>query len=193
MSDKTAEIELLLPFYVNGTLSAAENLQVEQALAAKPELADEVLFLQQLQQNIKEQPQKENSPGEMGLQRLQHHLKHHKTVKTNVNTWRYAAIAASLLLLVQTTVTLISPTPDIFIPAGDGLSGADKAELIINVTFSPTATEAEIRALLIRLDATIIDGPSALGLYRIAPGMAASKALEALKSEPIIESAHIVK
>ena len=37
----------------------------------------------------------------------------------------------------------------------------------LQVVFTPDATEAEIRTLLFEAGATIVDGPSALGVYRL--------------------------
>ncbi|MEM1307556.1 MAG: hypothetical protein AAGG99_08530, partial [Pseudomonadota bacterium] len=51
-------------------------------------------------------------------------------------------------------------------------SGQDSAvidtSLTLRVAFAGSATEADIRALLLDLNLVIIDGPSAIGLYTLA-------------------------
>ncbi len=68
------EVELLLPFYLNGTLDESEKQQVEQAFENHPALEEELNFLRELKTEVQAMPMANNSPGEMGLKRLQRQL-----------------------------------------------------------------------------------------------------------------------
>jgi len=61
---------------------------------------------------------------------------------------------------------------------------------VLRVPFAPSATEAEIRALLGEIGARVSDGPSAVGLWDLA--FADEKALSAgrsrLEQAPTVES-----
>ena len=64
-----AELDLLLPWYVNGSLTGEELEAVEAYLAQSAKARDEVALLTALRQQVKDE-KIENSPGELGLQRL---------------------------------------------------------------------------------------------------------------------------
>ena len=51
---------------------------------------------------------------------------------------------------------------DVYVPATGTTEGA------VIVAFAPDATEAQIRALLQEIGATVTDGPSALGLWTLS-------------------------
>lgn len=168
--EKKQNIEFLLPFYLNETLQGEEKMAVEQALAEDESLRDELLFLQKLQGHL-QQPSQSNSPGELGLKRLQRSIKQQSTPpEQSVNRWRIATIAACLMLVVQTTNN-ISQT-DTYQTAGGKAEIQYKGQLM-SVTFAPDATEQSIRKLLMEANASIVDGPSALGIYYLlVPGNA---------------------
>ena len=71
-------------------------------------------------------------------------------------------------------------------------TGGAEADRVLQVTFRPDATEASIRALLLDVAAVLVDGPSAIGVYRIAFATpeARGAGLEALRAHgDVIESA----
>lgn len=68
------ELMKLLPFYVNQTLDPSERNSVENYLQRSDEARKEVVYLKQLRQSLKQQPQA-TSPGELGLKRLQREIK----------------------------------------------------------------------------------------------------------------------
>lgn len=72
LSDR--ELMKLLPFYVNLTLDQSEQTSVENYLERSEEARKEVVYLKQLRQSLKQQPQA-TSPGELGLKRLQRDIK----------------------------------------------------------------------------------------------------------------------
>src|SRR3546814_20830111 len=66
---KDEALDLLLPWYVNGTLADDELRQVEAYLARSSHARDEVELLRALRQQVKDE-QIEANPGALGLQRL---------------------------------------------------------------------------------------------------------------------------
>lgn len=163
------DIELLLPFYVNNTLNEDEVKQVEQALGKHPNLREELSYLQVLQKQVRQQ-EYENSPGELGLKRLQKEQRLNKDhqqleiVSKAKNRWKYGAIAASIMLVAVTVIDM--GKNDTYRAAG-GSAIVQHNGIVASVTFSPNVTEQQIRKLLLDTNVFIIDGPSALGVYRL--------------------------
>lgn len=174
------EIEQLLPFYVNGTLSRAEQERVEGALLANPELREELDILSKLQTEMKAM-ELAQSPGELGLKRLQKSFRTETSVDTSKNTaandnsvkvgWKFAAVAACLLLVVQTLVFVPEWNEDRDLISAGG-SVIQPHGRLYSVTFAPDAREEDIRALMLSINGRFVDGPSALGVYRLSvPGV----------------------
>ncbi|WP_169567218.1 anti-sigma factor family protein [Sneathiella limimaris] len=177
------EIEQLLPFYVNGTLSDAERKEVEAALETSPELQEEVKMLKALRTEM-QAIELESSPGELGLKRLQKSLAAETgpsefaelTGAANDNVvrwgWKAAAVAACLLLAVQSFFMVQqSNLSDEDLVAASGKQVIAVQGPIYSVTFVPTAKEEDIRALLLSVNGRIINGPSAIGVYQVSiPG-----------------------
>lgn len=194
-STEQKEIELLLPFYVNGTLDDAENKLVKEAIASNKDLQQELVFLQSLQSQL--QQQQEQSPGELGLKRLQRMLQkeqtnnetHHQKDNTAANTdrWKIAAIAACLMLVVQTATNFESDS-DVYMAAGGNTLVQHKGE-IVSITFTPDVSEQQIRSLLLETNVFIVDGPSALGIYRLSVSNNVDATINKLKARTdLIES-----
>ena len=161
------QIQQALPWYVNGTLDEEQRRVIEAALAEDSEdareLADELAFLKQLRQHIKQQVAAA-SPGETGLHRLRRELRR-ESAATSARWWKPVAIAASMLLVVQTGYMLMP------VDTGSGitpLSGSQYTAPVLQIQFRDDAANAAIQSLLLAEQARIIDGPSASGLYRIA-------------------------
>ena len=173
--ERDAELDQLLPWYVNGTLSDDERARVETYLAASAGAREEVELLRRLRDHVKES-QPAQSPGELGLKRLQREIAaERKPASTPAQAapaggspgwWRPAAIAAALVIAIQGALLFQTwqggGVVDI---AGSGQAGGGIA--VIEATFAPEATEAQIRAALQAIDGRLIDGPGALGVYRI--------------------------
>ncbi|WP_085909755.1 zf-HC2 domain-containing protein [Kiloniella majae] len=170
------EIEELLPFYVNGTLEGEELEVVKKALAEDEVLRDECTFLENMRDEVQNQDLGV-SPGEFGLKRLQRDLVKERTTESqkipqndNVKSsvWRIAAFAACIMLLVQTAyvVPLWQQNNDLVAASGGNI--AHIRGPILSITFVPEAQEENIRELLLAVDARIVDGPSALGVYKLS-------------------------
>lgn len=170
-------LDLLLPWYVNGTLAAEERRAVEAYLEESAHARDEVELLRQLRQQVKEQDF-ENSPGELGLQRLKREIKQDAEqqkgsadrmtgkVLTVASFWRPLAIAACLAIVVQAGV-LVGMNSGLIPTGGDVKTTTGGAPAVMQATFAPDATEQDIREVLQAAGASIADGPTALGIYHL--------------------------
>jgi len=170
------DLDLLLPWYVNGTLSAEERRQVETYLERSSHARDEVELLRALRQQVKDE-KVENSPGDLGLQRLKRDIQQAEEppqsgsdriagrVRTVASFWRPLAVAACLAVVIQAAV-MIGMNAGVISTGGEvGIAG--KSASVLQVTFAPDATEQEIREALQAAGASIADGPTALGIYNL--------------------------
>ncbi|MGF1632073.1 MAG: hypothetical protein ACFCUT_21560 [Kiloniellaceae bacterium] len=169
-------LDLLLPWYVNGTLEAEERRQVEAYLERNSHARDEVELLRALRQQVKDE-RIENSPGELGLQRLKREIKQATpqqggTDRSSGRTvvvagfWRPLAVAACLAVVIQAGVMIgLSGGPGSEVDIASGTAGLTAP--VLQVTFDPGATEQEIRDVLQSAGASIADGPTALGIYNL--------------------------
>jgi hypothetical protein len=91
--------------------------------------------------------------------------------------WARAALAAQVAaLLVLSAALVASPRRDSYATAG----GECAAGACIAVAFAPSAREAEMRELLEREGARIVDGPSSLGLYTLSLGDLEAQGVDAV-------------
>ncbi|GJL86124.1 MAG: hypothetical protein DHS20C02_18990 [Micavibrio sp.] len=194
------DIMELLPFYVNGTLGGKEKDKVEQAIIDDPSLKDDLRYLEGLRREVKAY-EIENSPGELGLKRLQKSLEEEKLKSDPIararsritseqnRTWRMIAVAACVLLMIQTII--VAPH---WMQGGTLVAAGGQSEAEISVTFAPDATESDIRGLLLGLNLNIVEGPSALGVYHLSTDDDIQQAVQALKSrDDLVESAQVEK
>ncbi len=154
----------LLPWYVNGTLSAADRERVETYLENHPEARSELELLRQMVARGREnQPE---PPGELGLQRLRRDIRRQNTAGDGpiAGWWRTVAVAASLLLAVESAYLVWPGEPAEYRPA------AGKAVADIQITFVAATSEQSIRTLLQEIEAEIVAGPGKLGVYHLALG-----------------------
>ena len=189
------EIEALLVFLANGTLEGDERAAVEAAVAADPALQTELAALKAIRAQMQDEAPGA-SPGEFGLARLMRDVEAEPrqvaAPATPARLWRVAAVAAIALLAVQTVFVWTAPDA-VYDLAGGGVESATGPALTVG--FAPEATEGEIRALLLELELTIVDGPSALGLYTLAAPDAAARdaALSRLSGTALVETADAVE
>ncbi|WP_343563904.1 hypothetical protein [Kiloniella sp. b19] len=184
------ELEKLLPFYVAGSLSEQEHMAVEQALNEKPEWRDEIVVLERIRDEINERNESVQSPGELGLKRLQRELQSERRAGVSVPqpandepgraasgsfVWRIVAMAACFVLVLQTAFFL--PQSPFYrgdearesLQTASRTGGALTAQgVLLQIAFQPTAEEEQIRTLLLSVEGQIVDGPTALGFYTVA-------------------------
>lgn len=181
MTDRE-DIEALLPFYANGSVSAPERAAVEAALAEDPALELELAALRAMRDTL--QAEAPRSPGEFGLTRLMRDVdREAQPAPARSYFWQVAAAVALAAFLGQ-SLYLMSQRDT-------GYELAGETRDTISVAFAPAASEAEMRSLLQSLGLEIVGGPSALGLYEIAaPDRAVTqKDVEALRASHLVEAA----
>lgn len=153
----------LLPWYVNGTLSRGERQDVETHLQSCERCRQKISWLQTLRVEVKADAV--GSPGEFGLNRLMREVNSQKSAqRLRQPWWRPALAVAAAIIVVQFAVLInVMNRPASITPLG----GPAEEGVVLQVKFAPAATEAEIRLLLQRTQATFISGPGALGVYRL--------------------------
>jgi hypothetical protein len=136
---------------------------VQEYIAAAPDARADVEFLQAVRKTLKDQPV--HSPGELGLKRFEKQLAQaRRTMPTApARWWRPALAAAALVIVVQGGLLINLWQPETYAP----LSGDAPQGPVLQVELNDTATAAAIQEALTGVGATIIDGPGALGVYRV--------------------------
>jgi len=181
------DIHALLPFLANNTLTGDERTAVQSAVDSDAQLQNELATLKAIRTTM--QAEKGFSPGEMGLARLMRDVDAAPVANAPKRPWMWQAAAAVLLAVVLGQGLLMRQTgaPDGYRLAG-GDAGGDTAAF--TVSFSPDVTEANLRALLMQAGVEIIGGPSALGLYQLAPleGVLEQQASDILAASDFIDS-----
>ncbi|WP_111642593.1 hypothetical protein [Marinimicrobium alkaliphilum] len=160
-----------LNLWANGRLSEAERLAFEQQMAQDPALAREAKFAMALRQQLQDEPA--TPPGELGLARLQRAIRAGRQAPPNVqlrkNIWKPVAIAACLMVAIQTGL-LLGPEPwrqnnaiDVRPASGEAATAGPRLQIV----FEPTASTADIQASLRSVNGSIVAGPSALGIFQV--------------------------
>lgn len=185
------ELSVLLPFYLNGTLGAADAMRVKLALQDDESLKAELEMLRRMQTALREGIAG-NSPGEIGLARLRRELVETAPVVQRPHYARLAAaFAMGAVVSALIAAAALRAPEETYRQAG---AGAPPMSLV--VAFRAGATSEQISDLLLTQDAAIIDGPSAIGLYRLSvPGGADLNATVAslIEATDVVESAEIAK
>ncbi len=191
-------LHALLPWYVNGTLDIETRRAVDRKLTQSPSLRSEVVWLRLVRSQIREQAQAQvnghsESAGLDTLMALVHGEQSGNVLplKARVNRWVAGirrmplsmGIAAAVVLTQAVIIgTLLDP------PAQDPLrtlsGGVAAGGQLLQITFKPQATEAQIRSLLASVQGEIVAGPGALGVYAVrVPDRQGAAALEKLRSD----------
>lgn len=189
----------LLPWYINGTLDSVERQEVEAHLAVCEACRDEWAHCRDLATAVRSTEDIAWAPSREHLSRLMARsdaaekppsVTHrwwkrlrtaHRSYRTMLQQlpsfvrWGLAAQGALILLLMSIVAwqELFSPAV-LYRTLSDVRQPAPPMQGQIRVVFADDMTEAEMRALLTSLDGTIINGPSALGVYTVAMSDAAS-------------------
>lgn len=186
------DLEQLLPWYVNGTLTAEEHQAVEAYLARSESARTQAAFLARVREAVRDQ--EHGSPGAFGLARLKTAMAAGEAgrdakpapAKSSPTTqrWRMVAAAAGVVVMIQAGLLFESFQQ----PAYQPLGAADTAP--IQVSFRDEASAGQIGALLAELGASIRSGPGSLGIYRLALEEGAASVDEvvaALRAAGIVE------
>ena len=169
------EIDPLLPWYVNGTISEEDRHRVEEHLSECADCQREVLFLKKLEEAVETEPSPVPSPGllqdtleRIGRRRL--------NLFDRVTEWlapaprlRWAAIATGLAIVLQTTVIvgLLGRSGEKTYETLTVTSTQQETGPRIVIAFQENVTEAVMRETLHTIRGQIVSGPSPLGFYII--------------------------
>jgi Putative zinc-finger len=156
-----AHPDALLAWFANGTLEGTERAAVEQHLRGCARCRDEVTFLEALRRGVKALAVAEE-PGELSRKRLLRDVRAER--RGGGAWWRPALAAAAVIIVVQSVVLANLWWRE---PGISPLGGPRTGGVTLQIQFAPTATEAQIRSLLQEVGGTLIDGPGALGVYRV--------------------------
>jgi anti-sigma factor RsiW len=180
------EIEMLLPWYVTGKLDAHDRARVEAYLAANPEAARRLELVRAERAEAVAANEALGWPSPAATERIMGSLPAARPglgalrmlrgglqqlgglfVAPATSAVRWAAVAAVLVIAVQTAAiaTLVSQRPVGSYQTASGADGATGIALL--VTFADDATATAISQLLAEMDAVIVDGPKAGGVYKI--------------------------
>ena len=162
-NDVQREIEELLPFYLNGSLTGDEHSRVEAALAGNEGLRQQLEFLRAISGAVRSDDPAFAAPGDLGLARLRREIGRQPGRSTLRSV---AALAAAFVL----GVGVMALWPSLDRAPEDATyeqAGGPVAKGALIVAFRPGATAEQISTLLLSVDGVIVDGPSAIGLYRV--------------------------
>lgn len=151
----------LLPWYVNGTLTDQEYHTVDEHVSICDICKDEIKLLQTIQTHVKASAPS-YTPGELGLRRVKKQIQQENKSRQGPSKWWQPAMAAAVLVIVLQTGLLLQQYD-----SGTTYGLLGKTEQTLQISFSPAATEAQIREVLTVINGRIVDGPGALGVYHI--------------------------
>lgn len=186
------DIELMLPWYVNGTLSADERAQVDRYMREHPEMAHQLdLVREEMDVTIaanealnpahagaldrlltridaEDGPQRETDGGLVGAGWLGGWLSAFSSPAL-----RLAAVGAAIVIIAQAVAIGSLTTGGDRTPRYETASGPSAVEEGVTdgtrllLAFTDTATAAQITALLSEIEATVISGPRAGGFFEV--------------------------
>jgi len=165
----------LLPWFVNGSLGAAERDAVEQHLRSCLSCHRELKEQQRLRIALRAQPVVHISP-QTGFEKLAHSLEGEPVLAERsaparpLNAFlRFAAVAAAGLLVVGGLLWLAPLRQDARVePTYETLGrGPQAARGELDVVFVQSITAAQMQGLLEEIHGSIAAGPTEVGRYRV--------------------------
>ena len=205
MTFEMDEIRRLISQYLNKSLSPEKRKEFEEALKKNPDLKKEVSEFLAIKKAYEEMEKELAPPSDALYEKIQTAIKSSPdyTAAPGIGTWEKAfegfrnfclaprvswSVAAVQFAVI--VLLLLSGMPRV---AGfRTLTSTDiskKGEIRINLVFKPDTREKEMRDILNRVGARIVDGPSRQGLYiiEIGPEAQAEKALNFLNREKVVK------
>jgi len=192
-----ARFDELLPWYVNGTIGAADRALFEQHIAEHPQARAEVEWYRSLARKMQDNAPK--VPETIGLAKVLARIGAERptwsqrlgallgslAAKPSVAFAGLAVIVAQAGLIAHLSVTpqddasqmrAVSATPT-------------QARPLLKINFAPDAREADIRHLLIGVQGRLVGGPGQLGDYFVAvPAGKEATLAEQLKTNPAVQA-----
>lgn len=162
----TSELNALrldLPWLINGKLEAERKKLLENLVSENSAVMSERDFLMSLQNSLKQQ-EYPVTPKDFMWAKIDREIKQYKQI-SRFKYWKGGAIAAALLLAVQSAYVLIQQksSPDIYQPLGS----QQTAYPVLKIRFVANAKQGDIQALLQKHQLTIVSGPNAAGIYSL--------------------------
>lgn len=186
---KRAELELLLPFYANGRISAPDRLRVEAALATDAELVQRLDIIRDDMAETTLLNESLGAPSPRVLDRLMAGMEAEPrqlgllaTARGGFMNWlghllasqpprrlAYAGAVACALIAIQgvalTSIALRESTG--FETAS---APSQSSERYVLLSFASDARAGDIAAFFKRFDASVVDGPRANGYFKVRVG-----------------------
>jgi hypothetical protein len=190
--DPHRQTQLLLPWYINGTLDEADVACVDAHLSECAECRADLQLERSLGREIARLPTYEARGSAALFSQLESQPSTGRStpwvaMRTLVGRpiplgWALAAQAAAMVLMTFVVAAVVSKTYPVYVTLGAG--PADTAADVI-VMFKPTTSEADLRGALLRADARLVDGPTAADAYILHVSKAQRQAAVAqLKADP---------
>lgn len=171
MTNFEDETSLMIPAYLRGDLSDAESLELENLAAKNPAIAADIEFQKNLKAALKPD-EAAFEPGDLGWAKLSKAMEqesgdHVQTVQQKPQFWRYAAAILAVAAIGQAGVL-----GSIAFKGDDNAQYQTVSERPVQsfrakLGFNPNVTESALREALLSHEASIVAGPSSLGLYEI--------------------------
>ena len=172
------EVAELLPWFVNGTLETLERAKVQRHLAQCIACKQEVVHLTALQADV---IRDESDPAiAQALSRVRTRIERFvsrrsppRPVQTTVEQWRSlrpwhrGVVIGQLIVIVALAALMASRTAPQYYHTLAAPAAPAHASVGVVVIFDGTRSEQEIRDLLLRLRACIVDGPTPEGAYTL--------------------------
>ncbi len=188
MDAERQQLREWLPLAANDTLAPELRARLEAGLARHPDLQHELRWLQTLRHTVQTDPLDALPTGDLGWSTLERRIAARTQRPAPVASpgwterlrdWLQAnfgpVLATACVLMVAQAVLIGS-----LMQQGSGFEAAGgkpavqgvAAGTLLHVTLRAEVTEPQWREALRRFNATIVDGPSALGIYtlRVADG-----------------------
>ena len=186
-------VDVLLPWFVNGTLESEERALVQQHLGQCERCRREVEWLQDLQAACAAAAAPGASPA---VHHLRQRLMERATAPGVVGRlracwrraqpWSRAVIAAQFAAILVLASLVVIGSNELTAPYRT-LGAADSAArspASLVVVFDPATTELDLRRMLRAVDARIVDGPTQANAYLLdVPPNAQERAIRALKAD----------
>jgi len=190
----------LLPWYVNGSIDAADRAWVDNYLAEHPDARAELTWYQSLQTRIQETVPA--VPATIGLSRAMNRIRGDRPSLVE----RISAFFGNFGMRPSMALGLVAI---IFVQGGViakmmTQAHEDEVEMralraktveegpLVKVNFAPDAKESDIRLLLVSVQGTLTGGPGQLGDYYVrVPAGKEAQAAAKLKGKPIVQAAEL--
>ena len=187
-------IKELIPLYVKGLLPESQKAEVQKAADEHAELKIEIDQWKKIHKAYEIIETKIPQPSFALYSRISTRIKEQKQPGVfekfiSSKKLAFAFIVGQFLLILALGIYILHTKPEYSTLSAPPLKIEDSVK--INIVFKETATESDIRKLLLQVHGRIINGPSISGLYviEIPFGEEVDKSLSILQSDKIVEVA----